>query len=197
MNQAADPQIVHCPQCGAANRVPAERRGSPGTKCGKCKARLFPEKPAAGAATTYKMRCAQCGARNRVPADRVGSGAKCGKCGAPLKTDELFTPQPVMVTDANFEPQVLKSPLPVLLFAWAPWCSTCMAVSPNIEQFASESKGRVRVGKLNIDANPNLANRFSIMSVPFLFIFDNGELKESLPGALQKHELMLKMAHYV
>jgi thioredoxin-like negative regulator of GroEL len=85
----------------------------------------------------------------------------------------------------------------VLLFAWAPWCSTCGAVSPIIEQFASESKGRARVGKLNIDANPNLANRFSIMSVPFLFIFDNGELKESLPGTLQKHELMLKMAHYV
>jgi thioredoxin-like negative regulator of GroEL len=70
-------------------------------------------------------------------------------------------------------------------------------VSPIIEQFASEAKGRIRVGKLNIDANPNLANRFSIMSVPFLFIFDNGELKESLPGGLQKHELMLKMAHYV
>jgi thioredoxin 2 len=197
MNPTTDPQIVHCPQCGAANRVPAERRGSPATKCGKCKSPLFPEKPAAGAATTYKMRCVPCGARNRVPADRVGSGAKCGKCGSPLKTDELFTPQPVMVTDADFESQVLKSPLPVLLFAWAPWCSTCGAVLPIIEQFASESKGRVRVGKLNIDANPNLANRFSIMSVPFLFIFDNGELKESLPGTLQKHELMLKMAHYV
>jgi len=53
------------------------------------------------------------------------------------------------------------------------------------------------VGKLNIDSNPNLANRFSIMSVPFLFVFDNGELKESMPGGLQKHELMLKMARYV
>jgi len=197
MNPTTDPQIVHCPQCGAANRVPAERRGSPATKCGKCKSPLFPEKPAAEPATAYKMRCVQCGARNRVPAERVGSGAKCGKCGAPLKTDDLFTPQPIMVTDANFESQVQKSPLPVLLFAWAPWCPSCGAVTPIIEQFASESKGRVRVGKLNIDSNPNLANRFSIMSVPFLFIFDNGELKESLPGGLQKHELMLKMAHYV
>jgi thioredoxin 2 len=197
MNPTTDPQIVHCPQCGAANRLPAERYGSPATKCGKCKSPLFPEKPAAGAETTYKMRCASCGARNRVPADRVGPGAKCGKCGAPLKTDELFIPQPVVVTEADFESRVLKSPLPVLLFAWAPWCSTCGAVAPVIEQFASDSKGRVRVGKLNIDGNPNLASRFSIMSVPFLFIFDNGELKESLPGTLQKHELMLKMAHYV
>ena len=197
MNPTTDPHIVHCPHCGAANRVPAERRGSPATKCGKCKSPLFPEKPAAAAAAAYKMRCGQCGARNRVPAERVGSGATCGKCGAPLKTDDLFIPQPVIVMDADFDSQVLKSPLPVLLFAWAPWCSTCVAVSPIIEQFAAESKGRVRVCKLNIDANPNLANRFSIMSVPFLFIFDNGELKESLPGALQKHELMLKMARYV
>lgn len=197
MNSTTDPQIFHCPQCGTANRVPAERRGSPATKCGKCKASLFPEQPNGHAGESYKLRCTQCSARNRVPAERVGSGAKCGKCGSPLKTDELFTPQPVMVTDANFESQVQKSPLPVLLFAWAPWCPSCGAVSPIIEQFASESKGRVRVGKLNVDANPNLANRFSIMSVPFLFIFDNGELKESLPGTLQKHELMLKLTPYV
>jgi thioredoxin len=102
-----------------------------------------------------------------------------------------------MVTDANFEAKVLKSPLPVLLFAWAPWCPSCGAAAPIIDQFASESKGRIRVGKVNVDASPQVAGRFSIMSVPFLFIFDNGELKESLPGALQKHELMLKMAQYL
>jgi thioredoxin 2 len=135
--------------------------------------------------------------RNRVPAAKLGAAPKCGKCGALLETDELFGPQPVQVTDGNFEAQVLKSPLPVLLFAWAPWCSTCVAVAPVIEQFAAEAKGRVRVGKLNVDANPNLAGRFSIMSVPFLFIFDNGEMKASLPGTLEKHELMLKMAPYV
>jgi thioredoxin len=102
-----------------------------------------------------------------------------------------------MVTDGNFEAQVLNSPLPVLLFAWAPWCPTCVAAAPVIDQLAAESNGRIRVGKLNVDANPNIAGRFSIMSVPFMFIFDNGELKESLPGTLQKHELMLKMAAYV
>jgi thioredoxin 2 len=143
------------------------------------------------------MRCTQCGARNRVPAEKLSAAPKCGKCGSPLQTGELFAPQPVMVTDGNFESKVLKSPLPVLLFAWAPWCPSCGAAAPIIDQFAGEAKGKIRVGKVNVDANPQLATRFSIMSVPFLFIFDNGELRESLPGALQKHELMLKLAPYV
>jgi thioredoxin 2 len=102
-----------------------------------------------------------------------------------------------MVTDGNFDAKVLNSPLPVLLFAWAPWCPTCGAAAPIIDQFAAEAKGKIRVGKLNVDANPELASRFSILSVPFLFIFDNGEMRESIPGALQKHELMLRMSPYI
>lgn len=191
---APSTEIVRCPTCNAGNRVPAERMGSAAAKCGKCQAALFPEKTSAEA---YKLRCAQCGARNRVPGLRLDSTPKCGKCGAALPTAELFAPQPVMVTDGNFEVKVLKSPLPVLLFAWAPWCPTCGAAAPIVDQFASESKGRIRVGKVNVDVNPQLANRFNMMSVPFLYIFDNGELRDSMPGALQKHDLMLKMAHYL
>jgi len=67
------------------------------------------------------IRCPKCQAANRIPAARVGMAAKCGKCGEPLKTQELFTPQPIMVNDGNFEDLVLKSPLPVLMWAWAPW----------------------------------------------------------------------------
>ena len=189
--------IVRCPACNAGNRLPAERIGSSAAKCGRCKASLFPETHDAHAGESYKMRCTQCGARNRVPGTRLNAAPRCGKCHAPLPTAELFAPQPVMVTDGNFEAKVLKSPLPVLLFAWAPWCPTCSSAAPIVDQFASESKGRVRVGKLNVDANPQLAGRYNIMSVPFLFVFDNGELRESMPGALQKHEIMLKMAHYL
>lgn len=193
----ANTEIVRCPSCHAGNRVPAERMGDAGAKCGRCQAALFPARPSPPAAEVYKLRCSQCGARNRVPGSRLDAAPKCGKCGALLPTGELFAPQPVMVTDGNFEAKVLKSPLPVLLFAWAPWCPTCGAVVPVVDQFASESKGRIRVGKLNVDANPQLAGRYNIMSVPFLFVFDNGELRESMPGALQKHELMLKLAHYL
>lgn len=196
MNQATH-QLVHCPACRTGNRIPAERLGSLEAKCGKCGAALFRAPPGAGGGKTYKLRCTQCGTRNRVAAERVDQGPKCGKCGTELPTRELFLPQPVMVTDANFEAQVLKSPLPVLLFAWAPWCPTCVSTAPVIDRFAAESKGVVRVAKVNVDANPALAGRFNILSVPFIFVFDHGEMKESMPGALQKHDLMLKMGRYV
>ena len=196
MNQTTT-EIVHCPACHAGNRIPLDRTGSSAAKCGKCKAPLFPEKTEPTPGELYRLRCLQCGARNRIPAQKLDAGPKCGKCGAPLPCEELVAPQPVMVTDANFDSKVLKSPLPVLLFAWASWCPSCGAAAPIIDQFAAEAKGKVRVGKLNVDANPQLANRFSIMSVPFLFIFDQGELRESMPGALQKHELMIKLAPYI
>jgi thioredoxin-like negative regulator of GroEL len=70
-------------------------------------------------------------------------------------------------------------------------------VAPIVDQFAVESKGKVRVGKLNVDASPMLASKYNIMSVPFLFIFDNGQMKESMPGGLQKHDMMMRMAPYI
>ena len=188
--------IIRCTECGAANRIPAEKIGIT-AKCGKCHALLPTEPKKTAPGEVFKMRCEACGAKNKIPADRIDAGAKCGKCGSLLKTQELFEPQPVMVTDGNFDAKVLKSPLPVLLFAWAPWCTTCVAVTPIIDEFASDAKGKVRVGKVNVEANPMLASKFNILSVPFLFIFDNGQMKESMPGALQKHELMIKMLKYI
>lgn len=195
MNQT-NTYIISCPNCGAGNRVPANRVGT-AAKCGKCHTALPTDEKSARPEESYKIRCAECGAKNRIPVSKLNAGAKCGKCKSVLKTEELFGPQPVMVTEANFDDQVLKSPLPVLLFAWAPWCTGCAAMTPIIDQFASESKGKVRVGKMNIDSNQNLAAKFNILSVPFLFIFDRGEMQESIPGGLQKHELMLKMAPYI
>ena len=188
--------IVHCANCGAANRIPADKTGA-AAKCGKCHTPLPTEQKKTAAGEASKMRCTECGTKNKIPADKLDAGAKCGMCGSALKTEALNEPQPVMITDSNFEDKVIKSPLPVLLFAWAPWCPTCGAVTPIIDAFAAQSKGKVRVGKVNIDANPGLANKYSIMSVPFLFIFDNGQMKESMPGGLQKHELMMKLAPYI
>ena len=70
-------------------------------------------------------------------------------------------------------------------------------MAPIIDQFAVESKGKVRVGKINVDSSPMLASKYNIMSVPFIFIFDNGQMKESGPGGLQKHDMMMKMAPYI
>ena len=108
--------IIRCSSCGAGNRIPVERIGAP-AKCGKCHTALAGDNGLAA----YKMRCGDCGAKNKIPAAKINAGPKCGKCGTGLQTNELFKPQPVMVTDANFDSEILKSPLPVLMFAWAPW----------------------------------------------------------------------------
>lgn len=145
----------------------------------------------------YLIRCPSCRTRNRIPADKLGKEARCGKCGASIQTADVLAPQPQLVTDANFESLILQSPIPALVFAWAPWCATCTQVAPVFDAFARESQGRVRAGKLNVDVNRQLANRFNILSVPFLFVFDNGQLKKSLPGVQTKHELMMLMAPYI
>ena len=195
MNESTS-AIVKCPSCGARNKIPREKIGS-SARCGKCRAPLDTAAAPDGAAASYTIRCLKCKTRNRVPGYKIDSGAKCGKCKEALPTGELFITQPVMVTDANFEKMVLAAPLPVLLFCWAPWCPTCGVVAPIIEDFARETKGKIRVGKLNVDGNPQIASRFNVLSVPTLFIFDNSEMKESLPGGLQKNQLMTKMAHYL
>ena len=188
--------VIRCSDCGAANRIPAAKMGA-AAKCGKCHALLPTDRRKAPPGEAFKMRCSACGTKNKLPADKIEAGGRCGKCGALLKTEELFEPQPLMVTDSNFDAKILKSPLPVLMFAWAPWCPTCGSVAPIIDEFAAESRGKVRVGKINVDANPMLSSKFNILSVPFLFIFDNGQMKESMPGGLQKHDLMMKMAPYI
>ncbi len=145
----------------------------------------------------YKMRCTACGTKNRIPSDKVGTNARCGKCKSILKTEALFLPQPVVISDINFDAMVLQSPLPVLLFFWAPWCPTCMSMAPAIDEFAADSKGKVRVGKLNVDNSPQTASKFNVLSVPNMLIFDNGRLQENIVGSMQKHDIMMKMSRYI
>ena len=68
---------------------------------------------------------------------------------------------------------------------------------PVVDQFAADSRGRVRVGKMNVGASPVVASRYNVLGGPYLVIFDNGQYKEGLPGAVPKHEIMTRMAHYL
>lgn len=145
----------------------------------------------------YVVRCMNCGTKNRVPADKMDISAKCGKCGSPLKTENLRNTHPAAVTDGNFDTQVLKSPLPVLLDCWAPWCGPCKMVGPIMDELASEWRGRVKVCKLNVDENPIMGSKFQIRSIPTLLIFDNGRLMETLVGAVPKEQIMQTMARFL
>jgi thioredoxin 2 len=147
--------------------------------------------------THYLFRCASCRTRNRIPAALAGQPGKCGKCGGALKTGDLFIQQPIMITDANFEEKVLRSPIPVLVDCWAPWCSACTMVGSVITELATEYRGRFRIGKLNVDANPVISARFDTRSIPTLLIFDNGRLKDTLVGAMPKPEVAMRMRKYL
>ncbi len=195
MDKAAA-EIIQCPSCGAKNRIPREKIGSQ-ARCGKCGLFLLNEEKSNRGLAFYLFRCPECMTRNRIRSDKIDSNPVCGRCKKPLRTEELFLPQPLVITDGNFESKVSRSPLPVLLFAWAPWCPTCTAFLPVLGDFARESRGKVRVGKLNVDENPGLSSRFNILSVPQILIFESGELKETLPGAMQKYQIMMKMAQYL
>ena len=98
----------------------------------------------------------------------------------------------VVITDQNFQEEVLKSDKPVLVDFWAPWCTPCKIVGPIVEELAKEYDGKVKVGKMNVDENQT-AGQYGIMSIPTLLIFKNGQPVESVVGAQSKDTIKQKM----
>jgi thioredoxin 2 len=132
--------------------------------------------------------CPSCGAANRVPlaARQPGKAAVCGRCRTPLNA----AARPMAATDANFAAEVERSPLPVLLDLWAPWCGPCHMLAPTIDQLAAELAGRVRVMKLNVDDNPATAARFNARSIPTLLVLDRGREVDRIVGVRPKAEIV-------
>ena len=135
--------------------------------------------------------CPSCGANNRVPTEKLREGLQpvCGRCKAPLADSA----HPEIVTDANFAEEVERSPLPVLLDMWAPWCGPCRMIAPIVEQLASELAGRVKVAKLNTDENPVTGSRFNVRSIPTLLVLKDGKEIDRLVGALPKQEILRRL----
>jgi len=95
----------------------------------------------------------------------------------------------VVVTNANFEAEVLKSTVPVLLDFWASWCGPCRMVGPVVDQLAGEYNGRLKVGKVNVDEEADLSGRHGIVSIPTLVIYKDGKVVNQAVGALPKHNI--------
>jgi thioredoxin 1 len=97
--------------------------------------------------------------------------------------------EPVKFTDDNFDNEVINSDLPVLVDFWAEWCGPCRMIGPIVKEMAAEYEGKAKIGKVNVDENPDVTQKFGIRSIPSLLIFKNGEVVDQVVGAVPKTQL--------
>ncbi len=143
------------------------------------------------------IRCPSCGATNRISEAarekiRGGLTPVCGRCKTPLAAD----PGPLTVTDATFSAEVERSPLPVLVDMWAPWCGPCRMIAPTLDELATEMAGRVRFAELNVDENPTTASRFNVRSIPALLVFVGGREVDRIVGVQPKSEIAGRLRRF-
>jgi thioredoxin 1 len=102
-----------------------------------------------------------------------------------------------VVTDETFDTEVLQSSKPVIVDYWAEWCGPCRMVSPVLEEIASEHSDKIDVVKLNIDENPTVSQRYQIMAIPTMSVFQNGQVVKQIVGAKPKAALLRELAEFI
>jgi thioredoxin 1 len=112
-------------------------------------------------------------------------------------TEEVMGANTIPVTDADFDEKVLKSGTPVLIDFWADWCGPCHMVAPVIDEIAGENAGKLVVGKLDVDANPEISRRYGILSIPSMVLFVDGVEKARIVGARGKQAILSELTPYL
>jgi len=108
-----------------------------------------------------------------------------------------MTDKTITVTDTNFEKEVIKSDIPVLVDFWAEWCMPCKMVTPILKEIAEEMEGKIKIAKLNVDNSPQSAGQYEIRSIPSLLIFKSGSVVEQMIGALPKKTIQQKIDNVI
>lgn len=128
---------------------------------------------------TLLLACPVDGALNRVPADKLGESPKCGKCHNPL-----FRGKAIDLDAAGFERHAVKSDLPIVIDFWAAWCGPCRTMTPAFEAAAARLEPRVRMAKLDTEAEPAIAGRYRISSIPSMILIHKGREIARTAGAM-------------
>ncbi len=101
--------------------------------------------------------------------------------------------KPIIITDDNFETEVIKSTQPVLIDFWAVWCGPCRMIAPIVEELANEYEGKIKIGKLDVDENQQTSIKYGVRSIPTLLLFKDGKIKDTIIGAVPKSHLVQKL----
>lgn len=129
--------------------------------------------------------CPACLAVNRIPEAKLSQRPKCGKCHLPL-----FTGKPLELNAASFQKHMMRNDIPLLIDFWAPWCGPCKMMAPAFEQASAQLEPKVRLAKVNTEAEQALGAQFGIRSIPTLALFKNGREVARQAGALGVQDIM-------
>ena len=101
------------------------------------------------------------------------------------------------LSDATFDEEISSSDEPVLVDFWAEWCGPCKMIAPVLEEIAGENKGKIKIAKLNVDDNPDIARRFEVMSIPTMIVFKDGQPAKRMVGAKGKGQLLQELSDFL